>query len=239
MFANLSRSAEAPSFGEGGAISGDFTRIRPQKATTFEIGTRGRRADYTWDLALYRAQLRNELQCLSAGGGICEIGKADRTVHQGVEAGFGIALVRSLFANGPEPDRLWLNVAYTFSDFRFDNDPVFANNELPGAPRHYLRSELLYKHPNGLSFGPNIEWVPEAYFVDNANTTKTAAYALLGFRAVYEANKNFTAFLDARNLTDEAYIAAVSIANVFGVGPTNLFNPGTGRAVFAGVRLTY
>jgi iron complex outermembrane receptor protein len=102
-----------------------------------------------------------------------------------------------------------------------------------------VRSELVYKHPRGFSFGPNIEWVPEAYFVDNANTTKTAAFALLGFSAVYEVNSNLTFYLDARNLTDEAYISAVSIANRFGVGQTNLFNPGNGRSIYGGIRMTY
>ena len=36
-----------------------------QTATTYEIGTRGRRPDFTWDVALYRANIRNELQCLT------------------------------------------------------------------------------------------------------------------------------------------------------------------------------
>ena len=69
-----------------------------------------------------------------------------------------------MLAQGPSPDRLWLNFAYTFSDFHFDNDPLFGNNELPGAPRHFLRAELLYKHPSGVFFGPNVEWVPQAYY---------------------------------------------------------------------------
>jgi len=46
VFTNLSRSAEAPSFGEAGTI-GNFTTLRPQKATTFEIGTRGIRENLT------------------------------------------------------------------------------------------------------------------------------------------------------------------------------------------------
>ncbi|HMN51538.1 MAG TPA: TonB-dependent receptor [Xanthobacteraceae bacterium] len=239
VFANVSRSAEAPSFGEGSALFGPFTAIRPQKATTVELGTRGNRETYAWDLAVYRGNYRDELQCLNSGGGICELTNAQRTMHQGIEAGFGFALFSGLAAPGKKPDRLWLNTAYTFSDFRFDNDPLWGNNLLPGAPRHYVRSELMYRHPAGFSFGPNIEWVPQAYFVDNANTMLTASYALLGFRAVYEANNNFTFYLDARNLTDEAYISSVSIANVFGVGPTNLFNPGNARAIYGGVRITY
>jgi iron complex outermembrane receptor protein len=238
VFANLSRSAEAPSFGET-AIVGDFRAVRAQTATTFELGTRGQRDNLKWDLAAYRGRYRDELQCLSLGGGICAIGNVPQTIHQGVEAGFGIAFLNSMFATGSNPDKLWLNVAYTFGDFRFDHHPVHGGNQLPGLARHYLRSELLYKHPNGFSFGPNIEWVPSPAFVDNANRVKTTAFALLGFRAVYEASQNVTLYLDARNLTDEAYISAVSIADRFGVGPTNLFNPGTGRSIYGGIRMTY
>ncbi len=239
VFANLSRSSEASSFGEGGAISGDFTQIRPQVATTFEIGTRGRRPNFTWDIAAYHANIKNELQCLSAGGGICEIGNVPDTIHRGIEIGFGIAIAEGFFTNGTAPDKLWLHMAYTFSDFRFDGHPVFGDNELPGAPRHYIRSELMYKHPGGISFGPNVEIIPSAYFVDNANTTRTDAFMLLGFRAVYALHDNATFYLDARNLTDVNYISAVSVANVFGVGPTNLFNPGSGRAIYGGFRLSY
>jgi iron complex outermembrane receptor protein len=238
VFANLSRSSEAPSFGEAGVI-GDFTRIRAQHATTFELGTRGRRDKLTWDLAVYRGHYRDELQCVAVPGSLCTIDNIPRTMHQGIEAAVGVAILNAMFAPGPGSDKLWLNVAYTFSDFRFDRDPDFGNNELPGAPRQYLRTELLYKHPKGLSLGPNVEWVPNSYFVDNANTQRTASFALLGFRATYEASQNLTVFLDARNLTDEAYISAVSIAREFGVGPTNLFNPGTGRSIYGGIRMTY
>ena len=84
-----------------------------------------------------------------------------------------------------------------------------------------------------------MELVPSAYFVDNANTIRTDAFALLGFRAVYEANKNAVFYLDARNLTDVSYISAVSVTNVFAAGPANLFNPGSGRAIYAGFRVSY
>ena len=95
-----------------------------------------------------------------------------------------------MFVHGPNPDRLWLNLAYTFNDFRFDNDPLYGNNQLPGAPRHFLRAELLYKHPSGVYFGPNIEWVPQAYFVDSANTLDTEPYVLWGLKAGYNPEKS-------------------------------------------------
>ena len=106
-----------------------------------------KRPDYAWELTAYRANIRNELQCLYSAFGNCNVTNADRTIHQGIEAGAGAAIFRGIFDDGPAPDKLWLNLAYTFNDFRFDNDATFGNNVLPGAPRHYLRAELLYKNP--------------------------------------------------------------------------------------------
>ena len=110
-------------------------------------GTRMKRPDYAWEIAAYRANIRDELQCLFVPviAGSCNVTNADRTIHQGIEAGAGAAIFSGIFNNGPAPDKLWLNLAYTFNDFRFDNDPNFGNNLLPGAPRHYLRAELLYR----------------------------------------------------------------------------------------------
>lgn len=238
-FANISRSAEVPSFGESANVPGvvviPFTSIRPQTATTYEIGTRMKRPDYAWEISAYRANIRDELQCLYSAFGNCNVTNADRTVHQGIEAGAGAAIFRGIFNNGPAPDKLWLNLAYTFNDFRFDNDATFGNNLLPGAPRHYLRAELLYKNPTGFYFGPNVEWVPQAYFVDSANTLKTEAYALLGLKAGFDNGGPVSAYVEGRNLANKAYISSTSIINV-ATATSPLFEPGNGRAVFAGMK---
>ncbi len=112
---------------------------------------------------------------------------------------------------GQAPDKIWLNIAYTLNDFRFDNDPVFGNNQLPGAPRHFVRAELLYKHPTGLYAGPNLEWVPQAYFVDSANTLMTSAYAIWGFKAGFDNGGPVSGYIEARNIANKAYIASASI----------------------------
>jgi iron complex outermembrane receptor protein len=243
VFGNISRSAEVPSFGESVAPNFlnptfptiPFFDIKPQTATTYEIGTRGRRPDYTWDVALYRADIQNELQCFFSSFGNCNVTNADRTVHQGVEAGFGVSLLKGLASPGPDPDRIWLNVAYTYNDFRYDNDATFGNNRLPGAPPHYVRAEVLYKHPSGFSFGPNIEWVPQPYFVDSANTLTTEPYILYGLKAAYDDGKHFSAYLEGRNLGDKAYISSTSIIDRANAS-SRLFNPGTGLGVFGGMR---
>ena len=93
--------------------------------------------------------------------------------------------------------------------------------------------ELLYKHPSGFSIGPNIEWVPQAYYVDSANTLTTEPYMLWGFKAAYDDQKNFSAYIEGRNLLDKAYISSASIIDR-ATDVSRLFNPGTGRGVFAG-----
>jgi iron complex outermembrane receptor protein len=239
-FANISRSGEVPSFGESSSAASppiQFTDVKAQRATTYEIGTRGRREDFTWDLALYRMEIDNELMCFNVLGvdGACQVINADKTVHQGIEIGFGITVLKGIVAPGPSPDRLWLNVAYTLNDFRYDRDTQFGDNELPGAPRHFVRGELLYKHPSGVFFGPNVEWVPTAYYVDSANTLKTDDYAIWGLKLGFDNGGPFSAYIEGRNLSDVAYIASASITD--SATPTSaLFEPGTGRAVFAGVK---
>lgn len=241
-FANISRSAEVPSYGEGAIGPGiptiPFTSIRPQRATTYEIGTRARRPDATWELTYYRAQIDNELLCLFSVFGNCNVTNADRTMHQGIEAGAGAAIFRNLFVRGDRPDRLWLNIAYTFSDFRFNNDPVFGNNLLPGAPRHFVRGELLYKHPNGFYIGPNIEWVPQGYYADSANTLSTDAYAIYGLKTGFDDGGRYSGYVEARNIGNKAYIASSSIIDRANAN-SPLFEPGFGRAVYAGFKVRW
>lgn len=131
--------------------------------------------------------------------------------------------------------KIWLNVAYSLNDFCFDNDRGFRNNVLPGAPGHYLRTELLYRNPTGFYFGPNIEWVPQSYFVDKANTLKTEPYAIWAPKAGVDNGGTYSMYVDARNIGNKAYIASASIIDRANPAST-LFEPGSGRAVYAGVK---
>jgi iron complex outermembrane receptor protein len=236
VFANVSKSGEAPTFSEITLSPAATISLEVQKATTYEIGTRGSVDGFAWDLALYRANIENEFQCLAVGNtGTCTQVNLNNTIHQGVEVGGSARLFEGLWVTHGRRDAIWLNTAYTFNDFRFDDDPVFGDNQLPGAPPHFLRAELLYKHPSGIYLGPNVEWVPEAYYVDSANTLATQAYALWGAKLGFDDGGPITAYIEGRNLSDEAYIASASIATKADA-TSALFEPGTGRAVFAGVQ---
>ncbi len=256
VFANVSRSFEPPSFGElvnplgGGA---GLVQLAAQTATTFEIGTRGRTDRVVWDLAWYCALIDDELLSYQILPGQFQTVNADKTIHQGIEAAFEIELASGLFASGSGPaiapdgkgvaakapahtsgDRLVLRQHYLWNDFRFDGDPTFGDNRLPGIPEHYYRAELLYEHPNGLYFGPNVEWVPSGYSVDSAATEFADSYALLGFKIGYRSERGWSAFVEAKNLTDEIYAATTGVVNTYVPGSA-IYLPGDGRGIYAGL----
>ncbi|WP_300295538.1 TonB-dependent receptor [Ferrovibrio sp.] len=229
-FVNFNWSTEPPPFSELGSATG----LDAQESQTLELGTRGRRSDFAWDATLYRARLHNELQFIQLSGGPTNV-NIDQTIHQGIELGGDWTFARNLAANN---DRMTLRGAYTFSDFRFDGDPTYGNNDIPGAPKHYLRAELRYAHASGWYAGPNVEWAPQGYFVDNANTTKTSPYALLGAKAGYDFGNGLKLFVDGRNLLDKTYISNTGVTTNI-ANNADLFNAGDGRAVFVGAEFRW
>ncbi len=81
--------------------------------------------------------------------------------------------------------------------------------------------------------------MPTAYYVDDANTLNTSPYALLNFKMGYERpDGRFSVYLDARNLFNVAYIASVSVTGYASPNQA-LFEPGNGRAVYVGTKMTF
>lgn len=234
FFANYSRSAEFPGFGEVfqtvGTTSTLIGSIKPQRAWTAEIGTRGQLGIVSWDFAAYRAMVRDEMlqYVVNPGIGIpAATFNADRTLHQGIEAGLDI-----------EPtDWLRLRQVYTYSDFRFRNDAQFGDNRLPVVPRHVYRAELRIGG-DALHISPSLEWVPHGAFADYRNSVRTPGYTLLGVSAGAQVAEGIDLFLDARNLTGKKAIGDIS-AVIAATPASAIYQPVERRAVFGGVRLRF
>ena len=153
-------------------------------------------------------------------------------MHQGVEAGLGVAFLKSIFA---QEDRFWFNLAYTYSDFCFDGDARWGNNRLPGVPPHYLRAEVLYKHPNGFYAGPNVEWMPQAFFADNANSLTVDPYALLNFKIGYDTGHRLVRLpRRAQPVRQALHLDHDHRRNRH--PHIGALQPGHGRAIYGGVR---
>ena len=127
------------------------------------------------------------------------------------------------------------------NDFHFSNDPDFGNNSLPGIPKLYYRTELLYEHPKGFYCGPNLEWVPVSYDVDSANTLAVTPFAILGLKAGYRPKKGPSVYIEAMNLCNTTYVATTGVipnANA-PLANTAQFFPGDGAAIYAGLQYSF
>jgi iron complex outermembrane receptor protein len=232
VFANYSRSAEFPGFGEVfQTVAGTSTfvaSIRPQRAWTAEIGTRGKMGALSWDIAAYRATLKREMLQYTIVADIpAATFNANRTLHQGVEAALSL-----------EPaDWLRLRQIWQYSDFRFRGDAQFGGNRLPVVPRHVLRSEVRLGN-DSLHIAPNLEWVPQGGFADYRNTVRTPGYALIGATAGARVAGGIDLFLDMRNLTGKKAIGDIS-AVLLASPASAIYYPVERRAVYGGVRARF
>jgi iron complex outermembrane receptor protein len=238
LFGNFSRSYEPPlqlelvSFGAPG-----FLPLAAQDSWQFEVGTRGQWGGrWNWDVAVFNLEIDDEIinQNVQPFPGapftIPSYRNAPNTRHTGIELATGAVLKRNLLAVS---DRLTWRASYTWSRFRFVNDPDFNENFLAGAPRHHLRTELRYDS-RGFWLAPNLEWSPATYFVDSANTTRNDKFAVLNLKAGYDWRR-VSFYFEAANLTGRDYSGSVQVDNALG----RYIEPANGRSVYGGLRWRY
>ena len=233
FYANYSRSVELPGFielgqtatGPGGVTLPGFTPLEAQRAWTAEIGTRGRWGMARWDVSFYRADINGEMLQYNVQAGVIPAAtfNADRTRHQGIEAGLDLTLTP------------WavLRQVYQDSDFRFRGDALYGNNRLPVIPRHVYRGELRLGTDQA-SISPAVEWAPQGAWVDYQNSKRVDGYATFNLGAQFEFRQGVTFFLDARNLTKERAIG--DIGAVVSYAGQAAFYPIERRAIYAGLR---
>ena len=232
FYANYNRSVELPGYSElsqtpANGLPG-FTAVSPQKAWTFEVGTRGRRGIASWDVTFYRAALRGEMLQYAVSPDIpASTFNAGRTRHQGIEAGLDLAVAP------------WarLRQVYQYNDFRFRDDAQYGDNRLPVVPKHQFRAELRLG-TDRLGVTPNVEWLPHGAWADYRNTVRAPGYALFGIGAEAKVCGEVTLFLDARNLTGKKAVGDIS-AVLLATPATVAFYPVERRAFYGGLRAAF
>jgi iron complex outermembrane recepter protein len=228
LFANVSRSFEPPLILELNSLTGPgFVNLEAQDAWQLEIGTRGRAGRVRWDVAFYDIELRNEILNINvppffgAPFTVPTYRNADRTRHRGAEIGAELSLAEGLDGR----------MAYTLARNTFVRDSDFAGHSIPGAPTHSVQAELEWRLPAGLAVTPRLEWVPERYSVNSADSLFNRGWLVLGVRAEWNhPTRRFTAFAAVENLTDRVYAGSVQVDNAQG----RYFEPADRRAVYAG-----
>lgn len=220
-------SAGRPNPAMPGFVSSAFNAaaLRAQTATTLEAGWRGRHEGYSWDAVVYYSWVEDELLSLrDASGASLGAVNADRTRHFGVELGLGARIT----------DRVSARVAYTYQDFRFENDPVRGNNLLGGIPRHVIDAQLAVQATEALRVSGALRWLPARTPVDNMNTLWADPYAVVDLRADYRINETFSVYGTVTNLFDKTYASSTLVVDQASAGQA-VFLPGDGRAFYAGI----
>jgi iron complex outermembrane recepter protein len=241
FFGNISRSFEAPSLADltsGGAFP--FAPLDPQRATVFEVGTRGQAGIVSWDIALYRAVLENEFLDLAVPGArglVTVTANADRTIHQGVEFGLDLRPFKAaLESNG---QALRLSAAYTFNDFTFDGDAVYRNNQLAGVPRHVLIAEARFDQVDRFYLSTTLRWIPDGPWADYANTERAPGYETVQITAGVTLTDGIELFGSVENLFDTVFISNVTTNANQRLTNEAIYTPGQGRAFFGGLRARF
>lgn len=229
VFANASRMYEPPLLLELNSLTQPgFIDLDGQSAWQFEVGTRGRRGMVGWDLSLYDVELRHEIlnenvaPFPGATFTVPTYRNAPRSRHYGVELG--------LEARGR---RVSGRLAYTYGKYQFVNDPVYGSNNIPGAANHLINAALTLQAPAGLRITPSVEWAPQRFFVNSANTVSNRGWLMLAARAEYTVpSVGGSIFVEGRNLTNTVRSLSVQVDNAAG----RYFEPADGRSVYAGMR---
>lgn len=239
LFAAISRSFEPPTHDDllgtmGGTPNSSATgfstpNLDAQTATTVEIGWRGSYETWNVDAVAYYSWVDDELLSLrDSSGSLLAAVNADRTIHAGLELGVSGEIVQALTGR----------LAYTFQDFRFDDDPVRGDNRLAGAPRHVVHLALQYAVTEDWDIGAALQWVPAKTPVDNMNTLYADPYAVVDLKTEYRISEAFSLYGAVTNLFDKTYASSTLVLDQAGPGQA-VYLPGDGRGFYAGIKARF
>ena len=239
IFGNASRSYEPPLLLELNSLTvPGYIPLDGQSAWQYELGGRGRGLGLAWDVSVYDVELKNEILNINvqpfpgAPFTVPTYRNAPKTRHAGLEAGLSYQLPGAVFVRRDVADHLSLRTSYTLARYKYVSDPNYEGNDIPGAPRQVMTTELKYTHPSGFSLAPSVEWIPQSYFVDSQNTVKNDGWTNLSIRADWATQYGVTVFAAGQNLANRLFSQSVQVDNSAG----KFFEPADGRSFYAGLR---
>lgn len=235
---------------EDGSVNQD---LQAQNAWNYELNFKGNllRSRLAYDFALYTMKMKNELIPQTVQQGITVYHNSGRTRHEGAE----LALAWQLIAPSDRKSlsRMQVNVAGTYSDFRFD-EYVLLDSE-GEAEADYTGNKLPGISPWTASAGVRAEgrsgWYAQwgLYFNDrlplnDANTDDHPSWSTWNLTAgmKWDLAKHwildFYAGVDNGGNARYSSFTALNAASYGPAGPA-YFNPSPPRSFYSGVKLRY
>ena len=243
--------------------------LKPVISRTWETGARGKLSDnVSWNAAVFRTALDDDIQFISSGGGAISSGyfqNVGQTRRQGFELGVNAnkgrltlgahySLIDATFQspliiNSPNNSTAQPITCPTCSDIR-----VSPGDRIPGIPRHQFNTRAEYAFTEKFSAAANLIAATNQFARGDENNQdangSVPGYAIVNLDARYQADKNWLFFGRIDNLFDRRYQTfGILGANPF-IAPNNTFDmsggsvaeqyrsPGTPLGIWVGVKYT-
>ena len=210
-------------FATSNGLAGNNTNLKPQTNLGYDLLVG---YDPTKRLSLsvdgFFEFFENELINQSAGPGLMTYTfNAPRSEHRGVEALAKWALSPGwlLTASYTYDNQIYTQYAEQLSAGTMTNVFNRAGNLIPGVPLYELLVRLGYDVPDGAlkGLGAYVEYNKQGSFtIDNANLAKAPGYDLVNVNLHYtrevrdSAIKSISAYVEARNITNQTYVASAN-----------------------------
>jgi outer membrane receptor protein involved in Fe transport len=222
VYGNISTGFEAPTLGEVRLPAGFNGDVRPQKATSVEGGVRGAAGRVSYDLAVYRMGVTDEILPETIDN-VTVYRNVAKAVHTGVE----------LSARARASRWLSLDATYAYSRFTLDEFGAFSGNRLPGIPPHVGTVRASLTGPGGWG-GHAALTAASSTYVNDANSESAAAYGVISGGAGYRVG-HVRFFVPGQNLTGTRYTNRVQVNDASGF----YYYPAPGRHGNAGVEVRW
>jgi len=228
---------------------------------TLETGLRGKYSqDTQWSAALYRTELSDDIQFISAGGASVNAGffqNVGKTRRQGLE----LALSSKWHALSASARYSYVNA--TFESPFAVNSPtnstadatgaiqVRPGDRIPGIPQHSVKLRLQYDFGEQASLAGNVIYSSSVFARGDENnqdvTGRIPGYAVVNLDARYRVAKGLDLFARVVNLFDKQYSNFGILGQNFFAGPGHTFDntnpvneqfrgPGVPRGAWVGLR---
>ncbi len=230
LFVNYSTAFETPTTTElvnqPNGSAGLNSEVGAQKTWGFEAGARGQAGRSSFDVAVFRMTVSDQLEPFQDQSGRTYYQNAGETKHIGIE----IALLTRF------SKVLSLQSTYTMSQYQFDLGEL-KDLRLPGIPVHHLFLGL--RAVKGGFYGQLATDFVSSTFAENDNTTYNAGYRIVdinvGFTKLYIGGAHIQPFAKASNVFDRKYVGSM-VVNAFG---GRYFEPSPGRTFQFGVSASF
>jgi iron complex outermembrane recepter protein len=233
--------------GEGGFNSS----IKPSSMTQMEFGVRGELGEmFYYDVTAFNINAKDEFYRLASGSQTAYFGNIGESKRLGLETYLSCTPV----------DALKMDIAYTYSNFKYTSPAAIKDQFIPQCPQHMLTIEASYKFLQHFTFTVNTEVQSKWYIqTDSAIYKQYREIIMNGDETVSDTYRNswvdgyqlFNASLKydwsvgsmkgdislyAKNMFDEHYFGFTEPNS----GPDyNSYQPAAGREFFVNLRVNF